>query len=101
MPAKYLRIYANNFINLLTLIPFFIIMQKSFIVENVEANLDKITCLSEAIIEGINFRLMNAQGVWHVNNEDDLYNEVEAYIGVPLASLSYCKNQPHKLTAFM
>ena len=82
-------------------------MQKSFIVENVEANLDKITCLSEAIIEGINFRLINAQGIWHVNgaNSDELevnlYNEVEAYIGVPLASLSYCKNQPHKLTAFM
>ena len=82
-------------------------MQKSFIVENVEANLDKITCLSEAIIEGINFRLMNAQGVWHVNGKDssecevNLYNEVEQYIGVPLAGLSYCKNQPHKLTAFM
>ena len=99
--VKCLMICANNFINLFTLISFFIIMQKSFIVEKVEANLDKITCLSEAIIEGINFRLMNAQGVWHVNNEDDLYNEVEAYIGVPLASLSYCKNQPHKLTAFM
>ena len=75
-------------------------MQKSFIVENVEANLDKITCLSDAIIEGINFRLMNAQGVWHVNNESDLYNEVEAYIGVPIGRLEYCKNQPHKLTAF-
>ena len=100
-------VYANNFINLLTLISFFIIMQKSFIVENVEANLDKITCLSEAIIEGINFRLMNALGVWHVNgaNNDEcevnLYNEVEAYIGVPIARLEYCKNQPHKLTAFM
>ena len=76
-------------------------MQKSFIVENVEANFDKVTCLSEAIIEGINFRLMNAEGVWHVNDESDLYNKVEAYIGVPLAGLSYCKNQPHKLTAFM
>ncbi len=82
-------------------------MQKSFIVEKVEANLDKITCLSEAIIEGINFRLMNAQGVWHAEGEDmnaievDLYNKVEAYIGVPLASLKYCKNQPHALTAFM
>jgi len=43
---------------------------------------------------------MNAQGVWHVNNESDLYNEVEAYIGVPLAGLSYCKNRPHALTAF-
>ena len=76
-------------------------MQKSFIVENVEANLDKITCLSEAIIEGINFRLMNAQGVWHVNEESELWQQVEEYIGMPLASLSYCKNQPHALTAFM
>ena len=76
-------------------------MQKSFIVENVEANFDKVTCLSEAIIEGINFRLMNAQGVWHVNDESDLYNKVEAYIGVPIARLEFCKNQPHKLTAFM
>ena len=75
-------------------------MQKSFIVEKVEANFDKITCLSEAIIEGINFRLMNAKGVWHVNNETELYNEVEAYIGVPLAGLSYCKNRPHALTSY-
>ena len=81
-------------------------MQKSFIVEKVEANFDKITCLSEAIIEGINFRLMNAQGVWHVNGRDssecevNLYNEVEAYIGMPLASLSYCKNRPHALTSY-
>ena len=75
-------------------------MQKSFIVEKVEANLDKITCLSEAIIEGINFRLMNAQGVWHVNNESELWHQVEQYIGVPIARLEYCKNQPHKLTAF-
>ena len=81
-------------------------MQKSFIVENVEANLDKITCLSEAIIEGINFRLMNALGVWHVNgkNNDEcevnLYNEVEQYIGVPIARLEYCKNRPHVLTSY-
>ena len=82
-------------------------MQKSFIVENVEANLDKITCLSEAIIEGINFRLMNALGVWYAEGENmdaievDLYNKVEAYIGVPIARLEYCKNRPHALTAFM
>ena len=81
-------------------------MRKSFIVENVEANLDKITCLSEAIIEGINFRLMNALGVWHVNGKNseecevNLYNEVEQYIGVPIARLEYCKNRPHALTAF-
>ena len=76
-------------------------MQKSFIVENVEANFDKVTCLSEAIIEGINFRLLNAQGVWHVNEESELWQQVEEYIGMPLASLSYCKNRPHALTAFM
>ena len=75
-------------------------MQKSFIVENVEANLDKITCLSESIIEGINFRLLNAQGVWHVNDESELWNQVEAYIGVPLAGLEYCKNRPHALTSY-
>ena len=81
-------------------------MNKSFIVENVEANLDKITCLSEAIIDGINFRLLNAIGVWYAegkNNDEcevNLYNEVEAYIGVPIARLEYCKNQPHKLTSF-
>ena len=75
-------------------------MQKSFIVEKVEANFDKVTCLSEAIIEGINFRLLNAQGVWHVNKEDELWQQVEEYIGMPLASLEYCKNRPHALTAF-
>ena len=81
-------------------------MQKSFIVENVEANLDKITCLTEAIIEGINFRLLNALGVWHAEGksndalEVDLWNKVEAYIGMPLARLEYCKNQPHALTSY-
>ena len=75
-------------------------MKKSFIVENVEANFDKITCLTEAIIEDINFRLLNAKGVWHVNEENELWNQVEAYIGMPLARLEYCKNRPHALTAF-
>ena len=75
-------------------------MQKSFIVEKVEANFDKITCLTETIIEGINFRLLNAKGVWHVNEEIELWNQVEAYIGMPLARLEYCKNRPHALTAF-
>ena len=79
-------------------------MQKSFIVEGVEANLDKITCLTDEIKEGINFRCLNAIGIWYADSNDadaDLWDKVEAYIGVPLASLSYCKNQPHKLTAFM
>ena len=79
-------------------------MQKSFIVENVEANLDKITCLTDEIKEGINFRCLNAIGIWYADSDDadaDLWDKVEAYIGVPLASLQYCKNQPHKLTSFM
>ena len=78
-------------------------MKKSFIVEGVEANLDKITCLTDEIKEGINFRCLNAIGVWYAEADDadaDLWDKVEAYIGVPLASLEYCKNQPHKLTSF-
>ena len=81
-------------------------MKKSFIVEDVTANLDKITCLTDEIIEGINFRCLNAEGIWHTEGrsndalEVDLWDKVERYIGVPLASLSYCKNQPHKLTSF-
>ena len=75
-------------------------MQKSFIVENVEANFDKITCLTDDIIEGINFRCINAQGVWHSDDEVELWNKVESYIGMPLAGLSYCKNRPHALTSY-
>ena len=78
-------------------------MRKSFIVENVEANLDKITCLTDEIIEGINFRCLNAIGVWYAEGNDVdgiLWDSVEAYIGVPLGGLTYCKNQPHKLTSF-
>ena len=81
-------------------------MRKSFIVENVEANLDKITCLSEDIKKGIEFRLMNAEGVWHTEGQShdpqqvDLWNKVERDIGMPLARLEYSKNRPHALTAF-
>ena len=81
-------------------------MKKSFIVEDVRPNLDKITCLTDEIIEGINFRCLNAIGVWYAegkNNdaiEVNLWDKVEAYIGVPLEWLEYCKNQPHKLTSF-
>ena len=81
-------------------------MRKSFIVENVEANLNKITCLSDEIKKGIEFRCLNAEGVWHTEGrsndalEVDLWNKVERYIGVPLSRLEYCKNRPHALTAF-
>ena len=49
---------------------------------------------------------MNAEGVWHTEGrsndalEVDLWNKVEAYIGMPLARLEYSKNRPHALTAF-
>ena len=78
-------------------------MKKSFIVEDVTANLNKITCLTDEIIKGINFRCLNAIGVWYVEGNDadaDLWDKVEAYIGVPLGGLTYCENRPHKLTSF-
>ena len=58
-------------------------MKKSFIVEDVTANLDKITCLTDEIIEGINFRCLNAIGVWYAEGNDVdaiLWDSVEAYI---------------------
>ena len=78
-------------------------MKKSFIVEGVEANLDKITCLTDEIKEGIEFRCLNAVGVWYADSDNadaDLWDKVEAYIGVPLGGLTYCENRPHKLTSF-
>ena len=78
-------------------------MKKSFIVEDVTANLNKITCLTDEIIEGINFRCLNSIGVWYAEGDDpvaDLWDKVEAYVGVPLGGLSYCENRPHKLTSF-
>ena len=78
-------------------------MKKSFIVEDVTANLDKITCLTDEIIECINFRCLNAIGVWYAEGNDVdaiLWDSVEAYIGVPLGGLTYCENRPHKLTSF-
>ena len=78
-------------------------MKKSFIVEGVEANLDKITCLTDEIKEGIDFRCLNAVGVWYADSDNadaDLWDKVEAYIGVPLGGLTYCENRPHKLTSF-
>ena len=78
-------------------------MKKSFIVEDVTANLNKITCLTDEIKEGIEFRCLNAIGVGYADGNDaeaDLWDKVEAYIGVPLGGLTYCENRPHKLTSF-
>ena len=46
-------------------------MKKSFIVEDVTANLNKITCLTDEIKEGIEFRCLNAIGVWHVEGKNN------------------------------
>ena len=57
-------------------------MKKSFIVEDVTANLNKITCLTDEIKEGIEFRCLNAIGVWHTEGKDeegDLWDKVAAY----------------------
>ena len=81
-------------------------MKKSFIVEDETANLNKITCLTDEIKEGIEFRCLNALGVWHTEGrsndalEVDLWNKVERYICVPLVRLEYCNNRPYALTAF-
>ena len=64
-------------------------MKKSFIVEDVTANLDKITCLTDEIIEGINFRCLNAIGVWEADDEDDLIEEITCNAGWCIKSIDY------------
>ena len=59
-------------------------MKKSFIVEDVTANLDKITCLTDEIIEGINFRCLNAIGVWYAEG-----NDVDAVLWDSVEAVSY------------
>ena len=63
-------------------------MRKYFIVENVEANFNKITCLSEEIKEGINFRLLNAKGVWHTEGKSD--DALEVDYGITSSAISVC-----------
>ena len=66
-------------------------MKKSFIVEDVTANLDKITCLTDEIIEGINFRCLNAIGVWYAEG-----NDVDAILWDSVEAVSYTHLRAHE-----
>ena len=57
-------------------------------------------------IKDLEFKSLNGLGVWDARgrNEDerinDLWENVQNYMGVYLTSLEYCNNRPHPLTAF-
>ena len=78
-------------------------MNLSLIVENVEVDLSNLT---EKMKEEIKFKIQNAHGIWNVEGrnlnefEVNLWDKLEDYLTVKLKSLEYCKNQPHRLTAF-
>ena len=79
-------------------------MNLSLIVENVEVDLSNLT---EKMKEEIEFKIQNVYGIWFIEGrnleeiEVNLWDKLEDYLTVKLKSLEYCKNQPHKLTAFM
>ena len=79
-------------------------MNLSLIVENVEVDLSNLT---EKMKEDIKFKIQNVYGIWYVEGrnlnecEVNLWDKLEDYLTVKLKSLEYCKNKPHKLTAFM
>ena len=79
-------------------------MKLSLIVEDVEVDLSNLT---EQMKERIEFKIQNAHGIWNVEGrnlnecEVNLWDKLEDYLTVKLKSLEYCKNQPHRLTAFM
>ena len=78
-------------------------MKLSLIVEDVEVDLSNLT---EQMKERIEFKIQNAHGIWFIEGrnleeiEVNLCNKLEDYLTVKLKSLEYCKNQPHRLTAF-
>ena len=79
-------------------------MNLSLIVENVEVDLSNLT---EKVKEEIEFKIQNVYGIWYVEGrnlnecEVNLWDKLEDYLTIKLKSLEYCKNQPHRLTAFM
>ena len=79
-------------------------MNLSLIVENVEVDLSNLT---EKMKEEIEFKIQNVYGIWYVEGKNlnecevNLWDKLEDYLTVKLKSLEYCKNQPHRLTAFM
>ena len=78
-------------------------MNQKYIVENLE--FDK-KFKNEKEIEDLNFKRVNAIGIWDIEGKTDddlvakLFDEVQNYMGVYLTSLSYCNNRPHALTSF-
>ena len=78
-------------------------MNLSLIVENVEVDLSNLT---EKMKEEIEFKIQNVYGIWYVEGrnlneyEVNLWDKLEDYLTIKLKSLEYCKNQPHRLTAF-
>ena len=78
-------------------------MNQKYIVENHE--FDK-KFKNEKEIEDLNFKRVNAIGIWDIEGKTDddlvakLFDEVQNYMGVYLTSLSYCNNRPHALTSF-
>ena len=78
-------------------------MNLSLIVENVEVDLSNLT---EKMKEEIKFKIQNVYGIWNIEGrnleecEVNLWDKLEDYLTVKLKSLEYCKNQPHRLTAF-
>ena len=78
-------------------------MNLSLIVENVEVDLSNLT---EKMKEEIEFKIQNFYGIWNIEGrnieeiEVNLWDKLEDYLTVKLKSLEYCKNQPHRLTAF-
>ena len=78
-------------------------MNLSLIVENVDVDLSNLT---EKMKEEIEFKIQNVYGIWYVEGKNlnecevNLWDKLEDYLTVKLKSLEYCKNQPHRLTAF-
>ena len=78
-------------------------MKLSLIVVDVEVDLCNLT---EKMKEEIEFKIQNVYGIWNIEGrnleeiEVNLWDKLEDYLTIKLKSLEYCKNQPHRLTAF-
>ena len=72
---------------------------QSFIVESIEFDFsDSFGTMTEQEQE---FITDNTLGVWHVTEEDELVDFITDSVGWCVKSIKYCKNRPHRLTAFM
>ena len=72
---------------------------QSFIVEKIEFDFtDSFGTMTEQEQE---FITDNTLGVWHVTEEDELVDFITDSVGWCVKSIKYCKNRPHRLTAFM